>query len=155
MSELHGTTAGRVIRRATRPNTGDAEAPPDTTDPAELLARSVPLLRHLGRLWFTPQTADSPDDLAQDIALRALARLHTYDPTRFRSGFECWLRLQARTVAHIPYVGFAFAALGDHVLRILLLALPAILIALLMLARVWREAGEDVRRSRGAREVHA
>ena len=58
-------------------------------------------------------------------------------------------REQARAAVHIPYVGYVFAALGKQSLRIALLAFPAILIALLMLVRVWHEAGEEVRR-RGA-----
>jgi DNA-directed RNA polymerase specialized sigma24 family protein len=70
-----------------------------TADPAELLAGAAPLLARLGRKWFRPGGADSPEDLAQDIAVRALARLDKYDPARFRGGFECWLRLVARTVA--------------------------------------------------------
>jgi DNA-directed RNA polymerase specialized sigma24 family protein len=70
-----------------------------TTTAADLLAQAAPLLARLGKMWFRPGAADSPEDLAQDIAARALARLDRYDPRRFRGGFECWLRLVARTVA--------------------------------------------------------
>ena len=111
--------------------------PPRGIAPQELVTHRIVSIRHdrSGRLVLRTKGDANP-----------IADPWTFTPDQ---------RDQARTVAHIPYVGFAFAALGDHVLRILLLALPAILIALLMLARVWREAGEDVRRSRGAREVHA
>ncbi|MEZ0293685.1 MAG: signal peptidase I [Solirubrobacteraceae bacterium] len=48
---------------------------------------------------------------------------------------------QARYAFAIPYVGYLFILLADPTARILLLALPALLIALLSLARLWREAG--------------
>lgn len=48
---------------------------------------------------------------------------------------------QARFAFAIPYVGYLFILLADPTARILLLALPALLIALFSLARLWREAG--------------
>ena len=48
---------------------------------------------------------------------------------------------QARVRAGIPYAGFAVAALGKRDLRILLVGVPAGLIALTSLAGLWREAG--------------
>jgi signal peptidase len=55
---------------------------------------------------------------------------------------------QAKVAFHIPYVGFALAALTDRHVRILVIGLPALLIALAVLARLWRDAGEEVRRQR-------
>jgi len=69
---------------------------------AELLACARVLLVRLDHQWWKRALADSPEDMAQDIALRALERLDRFDPARFtRAGdpFECWLRLVARTVA--------------------------------------------------------
>jgi signal peptidase len=57
---------------------------------------------------------------------------------------------QARVAFHIPYVGYAFAALNDRHIRMLLIGLPALLIAVGVLARLWRDAGEEVRRERSA-----
>src|SRR4051812_1503557 len=67
--------------------------------PSDLLAASGPLLRHLASLWFTPGTADTREDLAQDIAVRVLTRLHKYSPSTWRSGWEAWVRMNAKTVA--------------------------------------------------------
>ncbi len=51
---------------------------------------------------------------------------------------------QARYSFDIPYLGWAFIALGNPQARLLLLALPALLIVLFMLARLWREGGRLV-----------
>src|SRR3954451_18564656 len=51
-------------------------------------------------------------------------------------------RTQARVAFHMPYVGFALAALADRTLRMLIIGIPALLVALSVLARLWREAGE-------------
>jgi len=56
---------------------------------------------------------------------------------------------QARVAFHVPYVGFALAALGIREVRMLLIGLPALLIALGTLARLWHKAGVELRR-RGA-----
>jgi signal peptidase len=46
---------------------------------------------------------------------------------------------QARVRAGLPYVGFAIAALSDRRVRMLVIGLPAALIALSSLAGLWRE----------------
>jgi signal peptidase len=67
------------------------------------------------------------------------------DPWRFRlEGAE-----QARAVAGVPYVGYAFAALGMREVRIAVIGVPALLIAFALLAGLWRETGE------AARDPHA
>jgi hypothetical protein len=43
----------------------------------------------------------------------------------------------------VPYVGFALAALGKRDLRMLIVGLPAGLIALFSIAGLWREAGAE------------
>ena len=53
---------------------------------------------------------------------------------------------QARVAFHVPYVGYAFAALSIRWVRILLIGLPARLIAFTLLRRRWREAGEELER---------
>ena len=50
---------------------------------------------------------------------------------------------QARVRAGVPYVGFALAALGRRDLRLLLVGLPAGLIALMSIVGLWREAGVE------------
>jgi signal peptidase len=49
---------------------------------------------------------------------------------------------QARVKAGIPKAGFAVAALSDRRWRMLIIGLPAALIALMSLGKLWREAGE-------------
>ena len=48
---------------------------------------------------------------------------------------------QARYRFAVPYLGYVFIALGSPHARLILLALPALLIVLFMLARLWREGG--------------
>ncbi len=50
---------------------------------------------------------------------------------------------QARVKAGIPYAGFAVAALSRKDLRMLVVGVPAALIALMSLAGLWREAGAE------------
>jgi signal peptidase I len=51
---------------------------------------------------------------------------------------------QARFAFAVPYLGWVFILLGTPHMRFLLLALPALLIALGMLRNLWREGGELV-----------
>jgi signal peptidase I len=51
---------------------------------------------------------------------------------------------QARAAFHVPYAGFAIAALGVRWIRMLVIGVPALLVALSVLARLWTEAGETV-----------
>lgn len=53
---------------------------------------------------------------------------------------------QARAVAGVPYLGFAFAALGIREVRMALIGIPALLVAAGLLAGLWRDSGEEARR---------
>ena len=55
---------------------------------------------------------------------------------------------QARVRAGLPYVGFAISALSDRRVRMLVIGLPAALIALSSLAGLWREAGDELEAAR-------
>jgi signal peptidase len=50
---------------------------------------------------------------------------------------------QARVVAGIPSAGWALAGLAQREVRMLLVGLPAALIALFVMAGMWREAGRE------------
>ncbi len=50
--------------------------------------------------------------------------------------------MQARYSFHLPYLGYALAALAIRQFRMLLIGVPAVLIALSLLVSLWREAGE-------------
>jgi signal peptidase len=59
-------------------------------------------------------------------------------------------RTQAKAAFHLPYAGYALAALSDRRLRILIIGVPALVVAISVLAGLWREAGEaaaEVRRA--------
>jgi signal peptidase len=55
---------------------------------------------------------------------------------------------QAKVRAGIPCAGFAVSALSDRRARLLLVGLPAALIALASLAGLWREAGAEAAEAR-------
>jgi len=52
--------------------------------------------------------------------------------------------------AHIPYVGYIYLALAIPWVRILLITIPALLIGLLTVISVWREAGREAEAERQA-----
>lgn len=62
------------------------------------------------------------------------------DPWRF----ELRERTQAKAVFSVPFLGWPFAALAERRLRMLLIGVPALLIAAAALARLWRESGEHL-----------
>jgi signal peptidase len=56
--------------------------------------------------------------------------------------------VQARVALAIPYIGYLFMALGTETARMALFVAPAVLVALWMLAGVWRDAGRLVQQER-------
>jgi signal peptidase len=62
---------------------------------------------------------------------------------------------QARVRWSVPYVGFAFAALRDPQLRVLLLGVPAALIALASLVALWRRLGVEAAARAAAPQARA
>lgn len=50
---------------------------------------------------------------------------------------------QARAVVSIPYAGYPFALLGMRPVRVALIGVPALAIAVLLLAGLWRQAGRE------------
>src|SRR5215207_4720937 len=50
---------------------------------------------------------------------------------------------QARVKAGIPHVGFVLAALAKRELRMLIVGFPALLIAVFVMAGLWRDAGRE------------
>jgi signal peptidase len=57
---------------------------------------------------------------------------------------------QARVAFHVPYLGFGIAALSDRKLRMVVIGLPALLIAISTLAGLWRDTSPEARPSRPA-----
>jgi signal peptidase len=55
---------------------------------------------------------------------------------------------QAKVEFSVPYVGFLLAALSIPAVRMLAIGLPAIVVAIMILAGIWRDAGEEARRRR-------
>lgn len=53
---------------------------------------------------------------------------------------------QARVAFSVPYIGYLLAALSIPTVRMLAIGVPAVLVALLILAGIWRDAGGEARR---------
>jgi len=53
---------------------------------------------------------------------------------------------QAKVAFSIPYAGFLLAALSIPAVRMLAIGIPAVIVAFLILAGIWRDAGEEARR---------
>jgi signal peptidase len=58
---------------------------------------------------------------------------------------------QARVAFHVPYAGYVFVALSNRRVRMLVIGVPALLIALSLLAGLWEEAGQRTRGNAPAR----
>jgi signal peptidase I len=54
----------------------------------------------------------------------------------------------ARVAFHIPYVGYVLGALNERRVRMVVIGLPALLIALATLAGLWRTSAPEVREAR-------
>jgi signal peptidase I len=72
------------------------------------------------------------------------------NPTADPWTFTLTGRTQARAAFHVPYAGFALAALSDRRLRMLIIGVPALLVAISVLAGLWRDAGEAAAEARRA-----
>lgn len=53
---------------------------------------------------------------------------------------------QARVAFSVPYIGYLLAGLSIPLVRTLAIGLPAVIVAFLLLAGIWRSAGEEARR---------
>lgn len=56
--------------------------------------------------------------------------------------------VQARVAFAVPYAGYLFMLLASPQARLFLLVLPAVALALLMLAQLWRDAGRMLEQQR-------
>jgi signal peptidase len=72
----------------------------------------------------------------------------TIDPWRFTLDRPT----QARAAFGVPYAGYVLAALAIREVRMLAIGLPALLIAVVTLARLWTQAGTELRRREAAAE---
>ena len=57
---------------------------------------------------------------------------------------------QAKVAFSVPYVGYLLAALSIPAVRMLAIGIPAVIVAFLILAGIWRDAGEEARRRKEA-----
>jgi len=61
----------------------------------------------------------------------------------------------ARYEFHLPFLGYALAAFAIREVRMLLIALPALLISISLMWTIWRSAAESVRRHEATANVPA
>lgn len=61
--------------------------------------------------------------------------------------------VQARYAFHIPYLGYVLAYLAVRQVRMLLIGLPAVVIAVSMLVSLWREAGRALEQAERRADV--
>jgi signal peptidase len=57
---------------------------------------------------------------------------------------------QARAAFHVPYLGYGIATLSERRVRMLLIGLPALLIAISALAGLWRDTSPEGRSAQSA-----
>jgi signal peptidase len=57
---------------------------------------------------------------------------------------------QARVAFHLPYLGYGLATLSERRVRMVVIGVPALLIALAALAGLWRDSTPDPRPARPA-----
>ena len=88
------------------------------------------------------RTGSSPRSTRRAAASSAPRATPTPPPTCAPSSSTS--RRRRATASPIPYLGWLFIALGNPQARLILLALPALLVVMLMLARLWREGGRLV-----------
>jgi signal peptidase len=101
-------------------------------------------------ITYQPPRGAGPDHLIthrivsiRDGAFRTKGDANaTQDPWKFTLSEPT----QARARFGLPYAGYLLLALADRQLRVLVIGMPALLIALVALGRLWRALGEEARR---------
>jgi len=110
--------------------------PPDIAEPVTHRIKSISLDKYGHRVFVTKGDFNSSED-----------------PWRVRLADA----VQARYSFDIPYLGYGLAMLATRQVRMLLIGLPAIVIALSLLWSLWKEAGTELARQEAAareRAVH-
>jgi signal peptidase len=109
-------------------------------------------------ITYTPPKGDGPGGLVTHRIIwigrdrsgaRAFRTKGDANPAADPWRFVLAAPTQARVAFHVPYVGYAFVVLGDRRARMLVIGLPALLIAISLLAGLWEEAGRQSRRAPG------
>ena len=95
-----------------------------------------------------PQGPRDPPDRARSVTTRRPATASTAPratptPSPIRGPSRSPDKKQARVVTGVPKVGFVLAALAERNVRMLIVGLPALLIAFFALVGLWRDAGAE------------
>jgi signal peptidase I len=89
---------------------------------------------------ITHRIVSAKDHGADGISYRTKGDANPHaDPWKFRLSGPT----QAEVAFSIPYLGYGIAALSMLPIRMLLIGVPALLIAIALIARLWRQAGEE------------
>ena len=106
-------------------------------------------------ITYTPPPGSGPTGL---VTHRIAAITRDAQGTRYRTKGDAnaaadpWTftlrgERQARVVASVPWAGYALSALSDRRVRLLVVGVPALLIAITALGGLWRESGAAAERS--------
>ena len=125
----------------------DRVVPTSSLKVGDVITYAPPRGRRPGRPGHPPHPRDHD---AAPTAAASSARRATSTRSVDPWTFTLQNRTQAAVAFHLPYVGFALAALADRSLRMLIIGIPALLVALSVLAGLWREAGETAAEGRRA-----
>ncbi len=90
----------------------------------------------------SPHRLDRPNGGGEEIYRTKGDANETADPWTFTLEKPA----QAKVAFSVPYVGYFLAALSIPTVRMLAIGIPAVLVAFLILAGIWRDAGEEARR---------
>lgn len=106
-------------------------------------------------ITYSPPAGASPEELLthrivwighNDQGERIFRTKGDANPTADPWTFSLDKPSQAKVAFSVPYVGYLLAALSIPTVRMLAIGIPAVLVALLILAGIWRDAGEEARR---------
>jgi signal peptidase len=128
-----------------------------------LFAKAVPTsdLKVGDVITYTPPRGSGPEGLVTHriVAIRSEGGKRLYktrgDANRSVDPWEFELPrpTQARAAFDVPYAGHVLNALSGRQVRMIAFGLPAAIIALMMVLRLWRDAGEAAREAAAQESV--
>jgi signal peptidase len=120
----------------------DKEVPVSDLEAGDVITYSPPSSTGTDGL-ITHRIISVKDDAKGGVSYRTKGDANPQaDPWRFQLDQPT----QAKVAFAIPYIGYGIAALSVLPIRMLIIGLPALLIAFALIARLWRQTGEEAHR---------